>query len=140
MGLAPMGTTPWFETDDDIGRYHRHKLEQRALRGTDVYRASEASRPAQHELAQRMLTYLLQKPGCAIQLVGAGGRLPGATARAGASSGRGHPPALSHRAALACLAGHAGAETLLLEDLVVAAKPAPVPLMSIPLAASGPWD
>lgn len=60
MGLSPMHPGPWIETDDDIGRYHLHKLEQHRQDPDAVYRSSPGSQPAQQELAQLLQSHLLQ--------------------------------------------------------------------------------
>ena len=36
MGLSPLGGESWLETDTDLARYRRHKLEQRELYGDRV--------------------------------------------------------------------------------------------------------
>ncbi|MFV8818088.1 heme-dependent oxidative N-demethylase family protein [Haliea sp. E17] len=59
MGLSRPENAPWFETDSDIGRYHRHKLQLRSERGDAVYRTSPESLPAQQELAAVLRQYLL---------------------------------------------------------------------------------
>lgn len=65
MGLNPLGKAPWIETDRDIGRYHRHKLQQRAQRGENVYYGDEDSLAAQRELAAMLTGHLLQDhPDC----------------------------------------------------------------------------
>lgn len=51
MGLSPLEEGRWIETDADLPRYHRHKLEQRALHGDGVYRVREDSLAMQRELA-----------------------------------------------------------------------------------------
>jgi len=61
MGLSPMEPLAWIETDDDIERYHRHKLQQRRQNDTKVYRTLPSSLPAQRELAQLLQSYLLSQ-------------------------------------------------------------------------------
>jgi hypothetical protein len=60
MGLTPMGAHSWIETDTSIATYHAHKLQQRDRRGANVYRASEASLPAQRELHAALLRHLAE--------------------------------------------------------------------------------
>ncbi len=60
MGLSPLGTGLWIETDNELGHYHRHKLDQRARHGDRVYRASPDSQPAQRELARLLLRHLVE--------------------------------------------------------------------------------
>ena len=65
MGLSPLGDAPWIETDADLPRYHRHKLEQRALHGDGVYRVRDDSMAIQHELADALQHELTQlQPQC----------------------------------------------------------------------------
>ncbi|QFU75214.1 DUF3445 domain-containing protein [Halioglobus maricola] len=59
MGLSPKGDAPWIEPDNDIGRYHEHKLQQRKIRGDAVYRGDDESIPAQRELRAALTTHLL---------------------------------------------------------------------------------
>lgn len=59
MGLSPMEGQLWIETDQDIGRYHQHKLQQRASRGNGVYQCLQSSLPAQRELSGMLLEHLL---------------------------------------------------------------------------------
>ena len=40
MGLSPLADGPWIETDEDLPRYHRHKLQQREKLADRVYHAS----------------------------------------------------------------------------------------------------
>ncbi|MEM1110327.1 MAG: DUF3445 domain-containing protein [Pseudomonadota bacterium] len=63
MGLSPMSPDSWIETDDEIGRYHRHKLAQRAQRGDGVYLSQPGSMDAQRELSALLRTHLLEQPG-----------------------------------------------------------------------------
>jgi hypothetical protein len=58
MGLSPLGAAGWIETDNHIGAYHRHKLQQRHRLGDRVYRATAGSLDAQRELADLLLTHL----------------------------------------------------------------------------------
>lgn len=60
MGLSPLGSGRWIETDNDVGSYHRHKLDQRARHGDRVYRATPDSLPAQRELARLLLRHLVE--------------------------------------------------------------------------------
>lgn len=61
MGLQPLGDKAWIETDNDIARYHSHKLQQRQQRGADVYRASDTSLAAQRELQTTLLHHLTRE-------------------------------------------------------------------------------
>jgi len=72
MGLSPLGAGQWIETDNDLGRFHRHKLDQRARHGERVYRACVESLPAQRELAELLLQHLVQQQG-ALYRIGEGG-------------------------------------------------------------------
>jgi hypothetical protein len=73
MGLTPLRNQPWIETDNDLQRYYRHKLEQRRLHAERVYRATADSLPAQAELARMLQQHLLQDQ--ADQFRAAAGRL-----------------------------------------------------------------
>jgi hypothetical protein len=65
MGLSPLGKAPWIETDNDLPRYHRHKLRQREILGDSVYRATDSSVNAQAELAGLLLEHLTRRqPDC----------------------------------------------------------------------------
>ncbi|PLW70169.1 heme-dependent oxidative N-demethylase family protein [Pseudohalioglobus lutimaris] len=68
MGLSPMEPGAWIETDSEIHRYYQHKLQQRRLNAEAVYRASPASLPAQHELAQLLQNHLLKEQSGNYQL------------------------------------------------------------------------
>ena len=59
MGLAPLGTADWIETDNHLAAYHAHKLRQRARLGEEVFRATSGSLPAREELATLLLEHLL---------------------------------------------------------------------------------
>lgn len=59
MGLTPLGSNQWIETDNHLAAYHEHKLEQRALHGERVCRATPDSLPARKELAAMLLDHLL---------------------------------------------------------------------------------
>lgn len=61
MGLSPKAERPWIETDNDIGRYHRHKTHQRRCLGDSVYRHLPSSLPAQRELSDMLLQHLSQQ-------------------------------------------------------------------------------
>ena len=61
MGLSPLAGNLWIETDNDLPRYHRHKLQQRQELGDRVYCASTASREAQRELAQMLQRHLVEE-------------------------------------------------------------------------------
>lgn len=63
MGLAPLGSASWIETDNHIGAYHRHKLQQRQRRGDQVYRCTDGSLNAQLELADLLLAHLCTEQG-----------------------------------------------------------------------------
>lgn len=63
MGLTPLGSGLWIETDTQLGDYHQHKLEQRALLGERVFRGTEGSLAAQRELAQHLLEHLTREQG-----------------------------------------------------------------------------
>lgn len=58
MGLSPLGSASWIETDNHLAAYHQHKLRQRRLHGDRVYRATAGSLAAQRELADRLLAHL----------------------------------------------------------------------------------
>ncbi len=58
MGLTPLGDSGWIETDNHLGRYHRHKLHTRGLLGERAYRCTPGSLPAQRELSMQLLKYL----------------------------------------------------------------------------------
>ena len=58
MGLDPAAEATWIDTDQDWLRYHRHKLAQRDLLGSRVYRAAPESLDAQRELAGLLLAHL----------------------------------------------------------------------------------
>ncbi len=59
MGLTPLRDAPWIETDNHLGRYHRHKLATRERLGQCAYQASASSMPAQRELAESLLHHLV---------------------------------------------------------------------------------
>lgn len=61
MGLAPLGAAQWIETDNHLGAYHEHKLQQRARLGEQVCRATPGSLSAREELAALLLEHLLQE-------------------------------------------------------------------------------
>ena len=63
MGLSPLAGGPWIETDKDLPRYHRHKLQQRERLADRVYHASPASGDAQRELATILQRHLLEEQG-----------------------------------------------------------------------------
>lgn len=58
VGLTPLASGPWIETDNDLGLFHRHKMRQRELHGDRVYRVTADSLPAQRELAAILRDYL----------------------------------------------------------------------------------
>lgn len=70
MGLSPLGGESWLETDTDLARYRRHKLEQRELYGDRVYRALPSSQLAQRELASLLLAHLTTGQSDLYQLEG----------------------------------------------------------------------
>lgn len=72
MGLSPLGESPWIETDNDIGDYHRHKIEQRRRLGDGVYRARPDSLPAQRELAEMLSRHLCDDQGAQYRMEGSG--------------------------------------------------------------------
>jgi hypothetical protein len=59
MGLAPLGTAHWIETDNHLKTYHDHKLLQRARLAEQVCCATPGSLPAREELAAMLLEHLL---------------------------------------------------------------------------------
>jgi len=59
MGLAPLGSGQWIETDNHLATYYQHKLLQRSRLGEQVCRATPESLPAREELATRLLEHLL---------------------------------------------------------------------------------
>lgn len=59
MGLSPLGSRLWIETDDDLPQYHAHKLRQRERYQDRVYRALPSSLAAQQELSALLLDHLL---------------------------------------------------------------------------------
>lgn len=61
MGLKPQTRGDWIETDADIRRFHRHKLDLRNTLGNTVSLATEASRLAREELASLLVDYLLRE-------------------------------------------------------------------------------
>ncbi|TXS94129.1 DUF3445 domain-containing protein [Parahaliea maris] len=63
MGLSPLGSNGWIEPDGEAGRYHLNKLAQRRRYGDRVYNALPESLPAQRELAECLLPYLLREHG-----------------------------------------------------------------------------
>lgn len=63
MGLAPLGESPWIETDTHLGDYYRHKLQQREQYGTRVFRTTRESLPAQLELAAALRAHLCGEQG-----------------------------------------------------------------------------
>lgn len=65
MGLAPLGTAHWIETDTHLAAYHEHKLTQRARLGEQVCRVTPGSLPAREELAAMLLEHLLTKQASA---------------------------------------------------------------------------
>lgn len=62
MSLRPLPSQQWIETDDDIGRYHAHKLDQRERSLDQVYQCLPGSEAAQRELHQLLQAHLLQYP------------------------------------------------------------------------------
>ena len=58
MGLTPLASKPWIETDCELPRYHAHKLAERRRSGENVYRADPASLGAQRELAALLYRHL----------------------------------------------------------------------------------
>ena len=59
MGLTPLRDSPWIETDNHLGPYHRHKLDTRERIGERAYRTTAESVPAQRELAELLLHHLV---------------------------------------------------------------------------------
>ena len=59
MGLSPMQAGAWIETDDSLPLYIQHKRSMRKLHGDRVYRAEQASLPAQLELGANLRAHLL---------------------------------------------------------------------------------
>ena len=59
MGLNPMPSDNWIETDNTLADYVQHKLAIRSSYGDRVWRAEEASLPAQREFSDRLKSYLL---------------------------------------------------------------------------------
>ena len=58
MGLCPMRDEAWFETDNHLARYYRHKLDYRQRYADRAYRATPSSELAQRELAALILEHL----------------------------------------------------------------------------------
>ena len=71
MGLTPLGRGQWIETDNHLGDYHRHKLQQKALLTDQVSRATPGSLPAREELAATLLQHLLSEQPAAYERDGA---------------------------------------------------------------------
>lgn len=58
MGLRPLDSRRWIETDTDLPGYHSHKQAQRRELQDRVYRALPVSEDAQRELASALLAHL----------------------------------------------------------------------------------
>lgn len=70
MGLSPLAGGEWIETDNDLARYHQHKLRQREIYQDRVYRAKPSSLAAQQELADLLLAQLTTRQSDLYQIEG----------------------------------------------------------------------
>lgn len=61
MGLSRIESRHWIETDDEVGEWHRFKVNLAAQYRGDVYRVIEEGREAASELASLIESYLLNE-------------------------------------------------------------------------------
>lgn len=59
MGMSALDPVQWIELDNRLPQFHQHKQDVYARAPQTVYRWLPDSLPAQHELAQRLIEYLL---------------------------------------------------------------------------------